>query len=47
MGHRSAKVYLANPAVAAATAVVGRIAHPDELGMEPPEFLVRRAEVAS
>lgn len=47
MGHRSAKVYLANPAVAAATAVVGRIAHPDELGTEPPEFLLRRTAVAS
>ncbi|MFN2543616.1 MAG: 3-isopropylmalate dehydratase large subunit [Actinomycetota bacterium] len=36
MGHREAKVYLANPAVAAATAVMGRIAHPDEIGVEPP-----------
>src|SRR5919198_491262 len=36
MGHREAKVYLANPGVAAATAVVGRIAHPDEVGVEPP-----------
>ncbi|MGH2740623.1 MAG: 3-isopropylmalate dehydratase large subunit [Actinomycetota bacterium] len=39
MGHRSAKVYLTNPAVAAATAVAGTIAHPDELGVDPPEFL--------
>ena len=36
MGHRDARVYLANPAVAAATAVMGRIAHPDEMGVEPP-----------
>lgn len=31
MGHPNAKVYLSNPAVAAATAVLGRIAHPDEV----------------
>ena len=31
MGHVDSKVYLANPAVAAATAVMGRIAHPDEV----------------
>ncbi len=31
MGHPKSEVYLANPAVAAATAVLGRIAHPDEL----------------
>ncbi len=31
MGHPKSEVYLANPAVAAATAVKGRIAHPDEL----------------
>ena len=31
MGHASSKVYLANPAVAAASAVMGRIASPDEL----------------
>ena len=36
MGHREAKVYLVNPAVAAATAVMGRLAHPDEIGVEPP-----------
>jgi 3-isopropylmalate/(R)-2-methylmalate dehydratase large subunit len=40
MGHRDAKVYLANPAVAAATAVMGRIAHPDEIGVEPLELEV-------
>lgn len=40
MGHREAKVYLANPAVAAATAVMGRIAHPDEIGVEPLELEV-------
>jgi len=31
MGHRDSEVYLAGPAVAAASAVAGRIAHPDEL----------------
>jgi len=31
MGHPTAKVYLANPAVAAASAVLGRIASPEEL----------------
>ena len=32
MGHVESEVYLANPAVAAATAVMGRIAGPEELG---------------
>jgi len=31
MGHPASKVYLSNPAVAAASAVKGRIAHPDEV----------------
>jgi len=31
MGHPESEVYLAGPAVAAASAVVGRIAHPQEL----------------
>jgi 3-isopropylmalate/(R)-2-methylmalate dehydratase large subunit len=31
MGARTAEIYLANPAVAAASAVTGRIAHPDEV----------------
>ena len=31
MGHRDARVFLANPAVAAASAIMGRLAHPDEL----------------
>jgi 3-isopropylmalate/(R)-2-methylmalate dehydratase large subunit len=31
MGHPESEVYLANPAVAAASAVKGRIAHPDEV----------------
>jgi 3-isopropylmalate/(R)-2-methylmalate dehydratase large subunit len=31
MGHPGSEVYLANPAVAAATAILGRIASPDEL----------------
>ncbi|HJP66351.1 MAG TPA: aconitase/3-isopropylmalate dehydratase large subunit family protein, partial [Actinomycetota bacterium] len=38
MGHREAKVYLANPAVAAATAITGRLTHPDEIGVAPPEL---------
>ena len=32
MGHPECEVYLANPAVAAASAVLGRIGGPDELG---------------
>ena len=31
MGHPESEVYLASPAVAAASAVVGRIAHPGEV----------------
>jgi len=31
MGHPNSEVYLAGPAVAAASAVLGRIAHPDEV----------------
>ena len=31
MGHPQSEVYLANPSVAAASAVLGRICHPDEL----------------
>jgi len=31
MGHPKSEVYLSNPAVAAASAVLGRIAHPDEV----------------
>lgn len=33
MGHVDSEVYLANPAVAAASAVTGKISAPDELGM--------------
>lgn len=32
MGHRDADVWLANPAVAAATAINGRISHPESIG---------------
>jgi len=32
MGHTESEVYLAGPAVAAATAVMGKIASPDQLG---------------
>lgn len=35
MGHTQSEVYLAGPAVAAASAVLGRIAHPRELGAQP------------
>lgn len=35
MGHRGSKVYLSNAAVAAASAVLGRLAHPDELTRTP------------
>jgi 3-isopropylmalate/(R)-2-methylmalate dehydratase large subunit len=31
MGHRNSEVYLSNPAIAAASAVLGRIASPEEL----------------
>ncbi len=31
MGHLKSEVYLSNPAVAAASAIKGRIAHPDEI----------------
>ncbi|MCD4686333.1 MAG: 3-isopropylmalate dehydratase large subunit [Anaerolineae bacterium] len=31
MGHRDARVFLTNPAVAAASAIMGRIAHPDDV----------------
>ncbi|MBC7327045.1 3-isopropylmalate dehydratase large subunit [bacterium] len=31
MGHRESEVYLASPAVAAASAIMGRIAHPEEV----------------
>ena len=31
MGHRDARVFLANPAIAAASAILGRLAHPEEL----------------
>jgi 3-isopropylmalate/(R)-2-methylmalate dehydratase large subunit len=31
MGHPESKVFLSNPAIAAASAVLGRIGSPDEL----------------
>jgi 3-isopropylmalate/(R)-2-methylmalate dehydratase large subunit len=31
MGHSESEIYLSNPAVAAASAVKGRIAHPEEV----------------
>ena len=33
MGHPQSEVYLANPAVAAASAVLGRLGGPEELGV--------------
>jgi 3-isopropylmalate/(R)-2-methylmalate dehydratase large subunit len=40
MGHVTAEVYLASPAVAAASAVLGRIAHPEEVvGKEEPAIV--------
>ncbi|MEJ2254504.1 MAG: 3-isopropylmalate dehydratase large subunit [Nitrospirota bacterium] len=36
MGHPESEVYLSNPAVAAASAVLGRIGIPQELGVEVP-----------
>jgi 3-isopropylmalate/(R)-2-methylmalate dehydratase large subunit len=35
MGHPESEVYLANPAVAAASAILGRIGSPEELGVTP------------
>ncbi len=32
MGHPESEVYLASPAVAAASSILGRLAHPDEVG---------------
>jgi 3-isopropylmalate/(R)-2-methylmalate dehydratase large subunit len=34
MGHAESEVYLANPAVTAASAILGKIAGPKELGLE-------------
>jgi len=38
MGHPKGEVYLANPSVAAATAIMGRIAHPEEVA-DPKKVL--------
>jgi 3-isopropylmalate/(R)-2-methylmalate dehydratase large subunit len=40
MGHPSAQVYLANPAVAMAAAVTGAIVHPSEIRSDTPHELV-------
>ncbi len=37
MGHPESEVYLASPAVAAASAILGRIASPEELGLKTEE----------
>ena len=38
MGHPQSEIYLASPAVVAASAVMGRIASPEELGLTPEVF---------
>jgi hypothetical protein len=48
MGSPQSEAFLANPAVAAATAVLGRIAHPDELDGAPKVWSLKAfAETAS
>jgi 3-isopropylmalate/(R)-2-methylmalate dehydratase large subunit len=48
MGSPQSEAFLANPAVAAATAVLGRIAHPDELDGTPKVWSLKAfAETAS
>ena len=39
MGDPTAQVYLANPAVAMATAVAGELCHPQDLGVEAPDLV--------
>jgi 3-isopropylmalate/(R)-2-methylmalate dehydratase large subunit len=34
MGHQESEVYLSNPAIAAASAVKGRICSPEEIGVK-------------
>jgi len=36
MGHRDAEIYLVSPAVAAASAIAGRLAHPRDVLDETP-----------
>jgi len=40
MGHAKSEVYLANPAIAAASAVLGRLASPEELGLTEDDLAV-------
>jgi 3-isopropylmalate/(R)-2-methylmalate dehydratase large subunit len=35
MGHLESEIYLSNPAIAAASAVRGRICSPEEIGVKP------------
>jgi 3-isopropylmalate/(R)-2-methylmalate dehydratase large subunit len=35
MGHLESQIYLSNPAIAAASAVRGRICSPEEIGVTP------------
>ncbi len=37
MGHTKSEVYLASPAIATASAILGRLASPAELGVQPEE----------
>ncbi|WP_324715677.1 3-isopropylmalate dehydratase large subunit [Carboxydochorda subterranea] len=46
MGHRESEIYLASPAVVAASAVMGRIASPEELGLTEKDFLEVAGEAA-
>lgn len=46
MGHRESEVYLASPAVVAATAVLGRIASPEELGLTDQDYYDAVGEAA-
>jgi 3-isopropylmalate/(R)-2-methylmalate dehydratase large subunit len=34
MGHTKSEVYLANPAIAAASAILGRVGGPEEIGVQ-------------
>jgi aconitase B len=43
MGHTSSQVYLAGPAVAAVSAIKGRVASPEEVADAPAAFPQRTA----
>jgi 3-isopropylmalate/(R)-2-methylmalate dehydratase large subunit len=46
MGHTKSEVYLANPAIAAASAVLGRLGSPEELGMTIADLAAFEAALA-